>query len=86
MRLAWAHAWADRPIDAPPRRTRCNCIWRVTRTTPAPHSNLHSELQVDIRLHILSDLQLHGIDELGFIHLTRADTVLLSLEAQMSTD
>jgi hypothetical protein len=27
---------------------------------------------------ILSDLQLHGIDELGFIHSTRADTVLLS--------
>ena len=30
---------------------------------------------------ILSDLQLHGIDELGFIHSTRANTVLLSLEA-----
>jgi hypothetical protein len=27
---------------------------------------------------ILSDLQLHGIDELGFIHSTRADAVLLS--------
>ena len=30
---------------------------------------------------IFSDLQLHGTDELGFIHSTRANTVLLSLEA-----